>query len=136
LLSIKKILLISFIFATIAIGLILVSFQPCTPGPTKTTTSEILANPATWENKLVEVEGVIDGVVTIPEIRLPFSYWLIDEANKTNRIGVSWTGKVLRAGEHALITGTVKSGYEKRLTAEGWLNSTLVYHIEAQAVAE
>jgi len=131
----KKIAVTSLIFTIIAIGLIMVSQQPSTPSPTKTTISEILANPSAWENKLVEVEGIIDGVVTIPEIKLPFNYWLIDEANKTNKIGVLWIGKgVLRAGEHALTTGTVKSGYEKRLTAEGWVNSVLVYYIEARAV--
>lgn len=135
LLSIKKIAVISLVLATAAINLIMFTFQPTAPSPTKTTISEILANPSKWENVLVEVEGIIDGVVTIPEIKLPFNYWLIDEASKTNRIGVLWTGKgVLRAGEHALITGTVKSGYEKRLTAEGWVNSTLVYYIQAQAV--
>jgi len=87
------------------------------------------------ENKLVEVEGVIDGVITIPEIKLPFSHWLIDEANKTKSIGVLWTGETLTTGEHTLITGIVKSGYEKKLTAEGWVNSTLVYYIKAQAVS-
>jgi len=135
LLSIKRIAVISLVLATAAIGLIMFGFQSTAPSPAKTTISEILANPSKWENVLVEVEGVIDGVVTIPEIKLPFKYWLIDEANKANKIGVSWTGRgVLCAGEHALITGTVKSGYEKRLTAEGWVNSVLVYYIEAQAV--
>lgn len=125
----------ALVFATMAIGFIMFGFQPGGPSPTKTTISEILADPSSWENKLVQVEGVIDGVVTIPEIRLPFNYWLIDKADKTNRIGVSWNGKeTLRAGETALITGTVKSSYEKKLTSEGWVNSTLVYYIEARAV--
>ena len=133
--SAKKIAVTSLVFAIIAIGLIMVSFQPSTPGPTKTTISEILANSSLWENKLGLVEGIIDGVVTIPEIRLPFNYWLIDKTNKANRIGVLWNGKeTLRAGEPALITGIVKSSYEKKLTAEGWANSTLVYYIEARAI--
>jgi len=85
---------------------------------------------------LVQAEGTIDGVVTIPEIRLPFNYWLIDKTDEADRIGVLWKEKeTLRVGETALVTGIVKSGYEKKLTSEGWVNSTLVYYIEAKAVS-
>jgi len=84
---------------------------------------------------MVQVEGIIDGVVTIPEIKLPFNYWLIDKTSEADRIGVLWKEKeTLRMGETALVTGIVKSNYEKKLTSEGWVNSTLVYYIEAQAV--
>jgi len=135
LLSTKKIAVMALVFATMVIVFIMVGFQPSSPSLTKTTISEILTNPSSWENKLVQAEGIIDGVVTIPETKLPFNYWLIDKTNKENRIGVLWNGKeTLRAGETALVTGIVKSGYEKKLTSEGWVNSTLVYYIEAKAV--
>jgi len=136
LLSAKKIAVMALVFATMAIVLIMVGFQPSSPSPTKTTISEILADPSSWENKLVQAEGIIDGVVTIPEIKLPFNYWLIGKTDEADRIGVLWKGKeTLRVGETALVTGIVKCGYEQKLTSEGWVNSTLVYYIEAQAVS-
>jgi len=135
LLSAKKIAVMALVFATMAMVLIMVGFRPSGPSPIKTTISEILANPPSWENKMVQVEGIIDGVVTIPEIKLPFNYWLIDKTSEADRIGVLWKEKeTLRVGETALVTGIVKSNYEKKLTSEGWVNSTLVYYIEAQAV--
>ncbi len=107
---------------------------PNTPSSIKTTISEILADPSTWENEIVEVVGIIDGVVTIPTVRLPFNYWIFDESNKTKRIGVLWNGKEpLMIGEPARLSGVFKSGYEQCLSC-GWVNTTLVYYIEAQAV--
>lgn len=113
------------------VGLIMM-LPPPTPDITKMTVSEIVANPALLENQTVEVEGMIDGVITIPEVRLPFNHWLVDKGDKKSKIGLLWANdEALEVGSYVRIVGTVTKGYAQRLAMEGWVNSSPVYYIEA-----
>jgi hypothetical protein len=93
------------------------------------TISDIVSNPAAWDNRTVRVQGTIQrtnlGVV------LPFNYWLSDEENQTMRIGVKWHTEADLSGKNVNVIGVVRKGYAwVHPDYPGWR----VYLIDANSV--
>ena len=96
--------------------------------PTRTTILEIVSNPEVWVDKRVTVDGIMKGpLISIPEVKPPYNYWLQDKDNRTRTIGVKYSGETL--DQYVTVTGTVKAGY-----TEGTMGEDLVHYIEAQKI--
>jgi hypothetical protein len=89
------------------------------------TISQIISEPAYWENKIVKVEGTAEE--TPLGIIQPFNYWLSDKQNQTIRIGLLWHSDTNQSGRTLTIVGVVKKGY-------AWVNPNYpgwwTYYIE------
>lgn len=104
---------------------------PVLPPPIyKTTVSEIVKNPLAWECKTVEVEGEIDRLVTIPETRYPFGWWLTN----VDTIGVDWEETITGYPKWVTVTGHVRAGYKEHFGAGGWTAVEVVYYIKAERI--
>ena len=90
------------------------------------TISQIISEPAYWENKIVKVEGTTEE--TSLGIIQPFNYWLSDKQNQTIRIGLLWHSDTNLSGRTLTIVGVIKKGY-------AWVNPNYpgwwTYYIEA-----
>lgn len=81
----------------------------------ESTISQIISEPADWENKTVRVKGIVEDVPL--GIVQPFNYWLSDRQNQTMRIGLRWHSDSNLSGRSATVSGVVKKGY-------AWVNPT------------
>jgi hypothetical protein len=99
--------------------------------PSECTIDQIIAEPATWENKNVKVNGVIEHIPV--GIIQPFNYWLSDQRNQTIRIGVRWYSDTGWSGRNVTIEGVVKKGY-------AWVNPNYpgwwTYYIDATSICQ
>jgi len=92
--------------------------------------SEIVSNPEAWVNKKVRVNGTMIGpLISIPEVKPPYNYWLQDRDNKTISIGVRYSGELPENSPYVTVVGTVKAGY-----TEGLMGGNLVYYIEVEKI--
>ena len=93
------------------------------------TISQIVSEPAYWENKIVMVEGTAEEI-SIGIIQ-PFNYWLSDKQNQTIRIGLRWYSDTNLSGRTLTVVGVVKKGY-------AWVNPNYpgwwTYYIEATSI--
>ena len=96
--------------------------------------SSIVSNPSEWLDRHIRVEGVIEPVITIPEVKPPFNYWLIDRDNKSLKIGVRWDGWILKFGVPVEIEGVLRVGYFKVLSPSGWKIGLKIYYVEVENV--
>lgn len=71
--------------------------------------SELVSNPATWENQEVRVQGIIQEISV--GIIQPFNSWLSDPKNQTIRIGVKTPMNDYPKGNWVEVTGIVRKGY-------------------------
>jgi hypothetical protein len=76
------------------------------PSPPQTI-SDLISNPATWENQ--EVQGIIQE--TNVGIIQPFNSWLSDPKNQTIRIGVKTPTNDYPAGNWVEVIGILRKGY-------------------------
>lgn len=118
--------------ALIVVAIILIAFNQMRwrhlPTPAQTV-SEIVSNPATWENKAVQVQGIIQKIQL--GIIQPFNCWLSDQENQTIRIGVKSLANDSLEGNYVEVTGIVRKGY-------AWVHpdypGAWVYFIEASSI--
>ena len=96
--------------------------------------SSIVSNPSEWLDRRIRVEGVIEPVITIPEVKPPFNYWLIDRDNKSLKIGVRWDGWILKFGVPVEVEGVLRVGYFKVLSPSGWKVGLKIYYVEVENV--
>ena len=107
----------------------LYELQPHHLPPSPQTVSELVSNPATWENQEVQVQGIIQE--TNVGIIQPFNSWLSDPKNQTIRIGVKTPTNDYPTGNYVEVTGTVRKGYAfVQPNYPGWW----VYFIEANSI--
>ena len=98
------------------------------PSPPQTI-SDLISNPATWENKAVRVQGIIQE--TNVGIIQPFNSWLSDPKNQTIRIGVKTPTNDYPAGNYIEVIGTLRKGYAwVHPDYPGWW----VYFIDANSI--
>ncbi|MDW8033846.1 MAG: hypothetical protein RMI79_02670 [Nitrososphaerota archaeon] len=88
---------------------------------------ELNLNPAFYEGKLVIVVGEIHGIVTIPEIRLPYNAII---SSKSHSFGVL-TNMGFKEGSKVIVRGIVAKGFQEYLTGSGWKRGGEVYYIVA-----
>ena len=96
--------------------------------------SSIVSNPSEWLDRRIRVEGVIEPVITIPEVKPPFNYWLIDRDNRSLKIGVRWDGWILKFGVPVEVEGVLRVGYFKVLSPSGWKIGFKIYYVEVENV--
>ena len=96
--------------------------------------SSIVSNPSEWLDRRIRVEGVIEPVITIPEVKPPFNYWLIDRDNRSLKIGVRWDGWILKFGVPVEVEGVLRVGYFKVLSPSGWKVGLKIYYVEVENV--
>ena len=96
--------------------------------------SSIVSNPSEWLDRRIRVEGVIEPVITIPEVKPPFNYWLIDRDNRSLKIGVRWDGWILKFGVPVEVEGVLRVGYFKVLSLSGWKIGLKIYYVEVENV--
>ena len=96
--------------------------------------SSIVSNPSEWLDRRIRVEGVIEPVITIPEVKPPFNYWLIDRDNRSLKIGVRWDGWILKFGVPVEVEGVLRVGYFKVLSPSGWKIGLKIYYVEVENV--
>jgi len=93
------------------------------------TISQIISEPAYWENKIVKVEGTAEQIPI--GIIQPFDYWLSDKQNQTIQIGLRWHSDINLSGRTLTVVGVVKKGY-------AWVNPNYpgwwTYYIEATSI--
>jgi len=93
------------------------------------TISQIISEPAYWENKIVKVEGTAEQIPI--GIIQPFDYWLSDKQNQTIRIGLRWHSDTNLSRRTLTVVGVVKKGY-------AWVNPNYpgwwTYYIEATSI--
>ena len=92
------------------------------------TLSDLISNPATWENQTVQVQGIIQE--TNVGIIQPFNSWLSDPENQTIRIGVKTPTNDYPEGWVEVI-GTLKKGYAY---VQPNYPGSWVYFIEASSI--
>jgi hypothetical protein len=99
--------------------------------PNESTISQIISEPADWENKTVKVEGIAEDIPL--GIIQPFNYWLSDKQNQTIRIGLRWLSDYNLSGRSVTVVGVVKKGY-------AWVNPNYLgwwtYYIEATSISQ
>lgn len=97
----------------------------------ESTISQIISEPADWENKTVRVKGIVEDIPL--GIVQPFNYWLSDKQNQTIRIGLRWHSDTNLSGRSATVSGVVKKGY-------AWVNPNYqgwwAYYIEATSISQ
>ena len=115
--------------ACIAIAsIVIIYYYVLSPSPTETTILEIVSNPEAWVDKRVKIDGMMTGpLISIPEVKPPYNYWLQDKDNRTITIGVKYPGEML--DQYVTVTRTVQAGY-----AEGLMGRDLIYYIEAERI--
>ncbi|MCS7374829.1 MAG: hypothetical protein NDF56_07615 [archaeon GB-1845-036] len=96
--------------------------------------SSMVSNPSEWLDRRIRVEGVIEPVITIPEVKPPFNYWLIDRDNRSLKIGVRWDGWILKFGVPVEVEGVLRVGYFKVLSPSGWKVGLKIYYVEVENV--
>jgi len=96
--------------------------------------SSIVSNPSEWLDRRIRVEGVLESVITIPEVKPPFNYWLIDRDNRRLKIGVRWDGWILKFGVPVEVEGVLRVGYFKVLSPSGWKIGLKIYYVEVENV--
>jgi len=96
--------------------------------------SSMVSNPSEWLDRRIRVEGVIEPVITIPEVKPPFNYWLIDRDNRSLKIGVRWDGWILKFGVPVEVEGVLRVGYFKVLSLSGWKVGLKIYYVEVENV--
>ena len=96
--------------------------------------SSIVSNPSEWLDRRIRVEGVIEPVITIPEVKPPFNYWLIDRDNRRLKIGVRWDGWILKFGVPVEVEGVLRVGYFKVLSPSGWKIGLKIYYVEVENI--
>lgn len=107
----KKALVFSALACTvlIVVALFIHSFLASRFPVSVETISEIVSDPAAWNNRTVKVEGTIQR--TMLGVVLPFNYWLSDKENQTMRIGVKWHSDADLSGKNVRVIGVVRKGY-------------------------
>lgn len=109
-------------------SVVIIYYYVLSPSPTETTVLEIVSNPEALVDKRVRVDGIMIGpLISIPEVKPPYNYWLQDKDNRTISIGVKYSGEML--DQYVIVIGTVKAGY-----TEGTMGGDLVYYIEAERI--
>ena len=129
-LSKKTLALCALACSALIVGAILVHafFRSYFPS-SRQTISDIVSEPATYENKAVHVQGTIQRIEV--GIIQPFNYWLSDPENQTIRIGVKWFTDADLSGKNAEVIGVVRKGYAwVHPDYPGWW----VYFIDANSV--
>jgi hypothetical protein len=98
--------------ALIVVALLIIAFYEMQahhlPSPPQTI-SDLISNPATWENQEVQVQGIIQE--TNVGIIQPFNSWLSDPKNQTIRIGVKTPTNDYPAGNWVEVIGILRKGY-------------------------
>ena len=122
---------LAYIALTVAALLIIALHQILTyhlPSPPQTL-SDLISNPATWENQEVQVQGIIQE--TNVGIIQPFNSWLSDPKNQTIRIGVKTPTNDYPAGNYVEVIGILRKGYAwVHPNYPGWW----IYFIEANSI--
>lgn len=126
----KTLVLSAFACSALIVAAILIHalFQSHFPSSDQTI-SDIVSNPAAWENRTVHLQGTIQRIEV--GIIQPFNYWLSDEENQTTCIGVKWLTDEDLSGKNAEVIGVVRKGYAwVHPNYPGWW----VYFIDANSV--
>jgi len=93
---------------------------------------ELNSNPASYEGKFVIAVGEIHGIVTVPEIRLPYNAVI---ASGNQSFGVL-TSIRFKEGNKVVVKGIITKGFQEYLTVSGWEKSREVYYIVAVEIEE
>lgn len=128
-----KLLLLAVVCIVLIFGVatLIQSFERSGVSPNESTISQIISEPADWENKTVKVKGIAEDIPL--GIVQPFNYWLSDKQNQTIRIGLRRHSDTNLSGRNVTVVGVVKKGY-------AWVNpnypSWRAYYIEATSISQ
>jgi hypothetical protein len=128
-----KLLLLAVVCIVLIFGVatLIQSFERNAVPPNESTISQIISEPADWENKTVKVKGIAEDIPL--GIVQPFNYWLSDKQNQTIRIGLRWHSDTNLSGRSVTVVGVVKKGY-------AWVNPNYpgwwTYYIEATSISQ
>jgi hypothetical protein len=128
----SKMVLLAIVYVVVIFGVFLLvqSLPRSGVSLSESTISQIISEPACWENKIVKVEGIVENISV--GIIQPFNYWLSDKQNQTIRIGLRWYSNVSLSGRSVTVVGVVKRGYAwVHPDYAGWWT----YYIEAVSIA-
>jgi len=128
-----KLLLLAVVCIALIFGVatLIQSFERNGVPTNESTISQIISEPADWENKTVKVKGIAEDIPL--GIVQPFNYWLSDRQNQTIRIGLRWHSDTNLSGRSVTVVGVVKKGYV-------WVNPNYpgwwTYYIEATSISQ